>query len=185
MESFNKPRVYEIRILLLSNFVFFSNNFFPNPSLSLLETRIHYPLFILKIHLSWLFVCFVKYYYNIEVIVGCVQIVLYHELSMQPPQSRSLLIWGAFTLWKLFLFTLYLHTFLKKSGLKDLGTKFSELPVTLRGATFVFWCNHNVKKSCRLCRESWASNGSESCKWRWWRLTDRDSTKRQSKLQCR
>lgn len=53
-------RFYEIRILLLSNFVFFSNNFFlSNPSLSPLETRIHHPLFILKIHLSWLFVCFV------------------------------------------------------------------------------------------------------------------------------
>ena len=56
IKSFKKPRVYEIRILLLSNFVFFSNSIFflSNPSLSLLETSMHYPSVILKIHLSHL-----------------------------------------------------------------------------------------------------------------------------------
>ena len=99
IESFMKPRVYEIRILLLSNFVFFSNYFvfLSNPSLSFVETRIHYHSFILKIHLSCLLCIRVIIIFQRLLLVVSKLCCIMFKLSMLPPQSWGLLIWGAFT----------------------------------------------------------------------------------------
>lgn len=67
--------------------------------LALFETRIHYRSFILKIHLSCLLcirVIIIIIFQRLLLVLSKLCCIMF-KLSMLPPQSWGLLIWGAFT----------------------------------------------------------------------------------------